>query len=311
MNHPLVSVIIPNYCHSRFLDERITSVLNQTYQNFEIIILDDCSPDNGASKAVIEKYRNNPKVSHIVYNEENSGSTFNQWNKGFSLAKGELIWIAESDDSCGDILLQKLIAEFNADENCVLAFCGSLKIDIEGRPFKHNKPINIPKHWNGIEFIKEYLSLYNIICNASSAVFKKEIAVSIDTVYTHYKGAGDQLFWMEICEQGNVAVVNEQINRFRQHGNNTTSKCNSSGTNFKELKYIHEYLKGKQYFSIKEEKRMRQRIINDILSTHFENNNIKTEIIHLWKPSWIMLTKGYIAYCCRLFKEIIKLIIRY
>jgi glycosyltransferase involved in cell wall biosynthesis len=78
MNKPLVSVIIPNYCHSQFLVQRIESVLNQTYQNFEVIILDDCSPDAGASKAVIEKYRGNPHVSHIVYNEENSGSTFKQ-----------------------------------------------------------------------------------------------------------------------------------------------------------------------------------------------------------------------------------------
>ena len=92
MNKPLVSVIIPNYCHSQFLAQRIESVLNQTYQNFEVIILDDCSPDAGASKAVIEKYRGNPHVSHIVYNEENSGSTFKQWNNGIALSKGEYCW---------------------------------------------------------------------------------------------------------------------------------------------------------------------------------------------------------------------------
>jgi len=55
LSWPLVSVIIPNYNHARFLDERILSILNQTYQNFELIILDDKSTDN--SVEVINKYK--------------------------------------------------------------------------------------------------------------------------------------------------------------------------------------------------------------------------------------------------------------
>ena len=100
MNSPLVSVILPNYNHAKYLDERIQSILNQTYCNFELIILDDCSPDNGASKAVIERYRGNAHISHIIYNERNGGLTFQQWHKGIELARGNLIWIAESDDKC-------------------------------------------------------------------------------------------------------------------------------------------------------------------------------------------------------------------
>ena len=93
---PLVSVIVPNYNHAPYLRQRLDSIFNQTFQDFEVIILDDCSTDN--SKEIIEEYRNRPQVSHVVYNETNSGSPFKQWAKGFDLAQGEYIWIAESDD---------------------------------------------------------------------------------------------------------------------------------------------------------------------------------------------------------------------
>lgn len=98
MNSPLVSVIIPNYCHAPYLEQRITSVLNQTYTNFEVIILDDNSPDN--SVEIINQFKNDEHIKHIVVNEKNSGSTFIQWNRGIELSQGEIIWIAESDDYC-------------------------------------------------------------------------------------------------------------------------------------------------------------------------------------------------------------------
>ena len=63
MKYPLVSVLIPNYCHASYLNERIDSVLAQTYQNFEVIIMDDYSTDN--SREIIEQYRNHPRVREI------------------------------------------------------------------------------------------------------------------------------------------------------------------------------------------------------------------------------------------------------
>ncbi len=74
MNDPFVSVILPNYNHAKYLPQRIESILNQTYQNFELIILDDCSSDN--SREVIERYKDNPRISKIIFNEKNSGSRF-------------------------------------------------------------------------------------------------------------------------------------------------------------------------------------------------------------------------------------------
>lgn len=76
---PTVSVIVPNYCHAPYLEQRIESILQQTFQDFELILLDDCSTDG--SREILERYRNHPKVSGIFYNERNSGSPFKQWKK--------------------------------------------------------------------------------------------------------------------------------------------------------------------------------------------------------------------------------------
>jgi cellulose synthase/poly-beta-1,6-N-acetylglucosamine synthase-like glycosyltransferase len=91
---PKVSVIIPNYNHARYLRQRIESVVGQTYQDFEVILLDDCSTDE--SRSIIDEYARDPRV-RIEFNQKNSGNTFKQWNKGVKLARGEYVWVAESD----------------------------------------------------------------------------------------------------------------------------------------------------------------------------------------------------------------------
>ena len=93
---PKVSVIVPNYNHERFLRQRIDSILAQTFRDFELILLDDCSTDY--SREILREYASDPHVTHAEFNEVNSGSTFKQWNKGVRLAQGKYVWIAESDD---------------------------------------------------------------------------------------------------------------------------------------------------------------------------------------------------------------------
>lgn len=281
--NPLVSVIIPNYCHAQFLDQRITSVLNQTYTNFEVIILDDCSPDNGASKTVIENYRDNPHVTHIVYNETNSGSTFKQWNLGFSLAKGELIWIAESDDYCELTMLEKLVFEFNNNSNLVLAYSPSIKVDING---KNITPWNI--HFrrfvrlNGQEYVRRYLSISNHCNNASAAVFKKNIAIKIDTGYTTMVAGGDYLFWVEIAECGDVAIVNEKLNYFRQHNNKVTPQKTKDGINAKEAYKTFCYIVSHFSISNRRKQFMIDTELYNLSKQTFSNTNIRQELVHLW-----------------------------
>ncbi|MGI4804090.1 MAG: glycosyltransferase family 2 protein, partial [Janthinobacterium lividum] len=121
--NPVVSVIIPNYNHAVFLQERIESVLFQSYRNFEVIILDDASQDT--SKEIIESYRSHPQITQLIYNNENTGNPFLQWKKGFELAKGKYIWIAESDDNCNPLFLETLTSILEKDKSLSIVYTDS------------------------------------------------------------------------------------------------------------------------------------------------------------------------------------------
>lgn len=225
---PKVSVIIPNYNHARFLNQRIDSVLNQSFQDFEVIILDDCSTDN--SREIIEAYREHPKVSHVIFNEQNSGSPFAQWYRGFGVTNGELIWIAESDDYASVDFLEKLIPYINAATG--LAYCDSLEIDEGGKQLGRwsrwqnhfSKNIWVSDFERDGEWLNQnYQSLYNIIPNASSAIFKRSLMpsqVAISEV-VKMKYVGDWYVWRSIFKNTQVYYHHQALNFFRNHPSST------------------------------------------------------------------------------------------
>ena len=84
---PAVSVVVPNFNYARYLPQRIESVLNQTFTDFEVILLDDASTDN--SVEVMRRYaETDNRISRIEVNATNSGSPFLQWERGVRLARG-------------------------------------------------------------------------------------------------------------------------------------------------------------------------------------------------------------------------------
>lgn len=239
----LVSVIVPNYNHESYLKERIDSILNQSYQNFEVIILDDCSTDN--SYEVIELYRDHPKISHIVYNKVNSGSTFKQWNKGVSLAKGNWVWIAESDDTAEKELLQKLITPILLDSSIVLSYCQSNRMDskgiITGDWMSQTNHLKRNYHQDFIEegrlFIKEDLLEKNVLPNASAVLFKKQTFFKVRGADEDIRYNSDWLLWMKILTLGKISYVSDIFNNFRYHENSVIAKSNSDN----RIPFIRKY----------------------------------------------------------------------
>lgn len=220
---PMVSVILPSYNHAPYLKERIDSVLNQAYRDFELIILDDKSPDN--SRTIIEQYRDNPLVSQIVYNEENSGSTFFQWDKGIRLAKGKYIWIAESDDVADPHLLQTLYDNIVAN-NAVLSYCQSYKIDKDSNvygdwsDYTQKYAPELFSHdfaMDGMEFLKKYFLIKNFVPNTSAVLFSKESFLKTGGVEVNVGYITDWLCWQKILTTGKIVFSHQKLNYYRNH----------------------------------------------------------------------------------------------
>src|SRR5689334_4653247 len=231
------SVIIPNYNHAAYLPERIDSVLFQTYRNFEVIILDDCSTDS--SRQIIESYKKHQAVSHIILNQKNSGSPFLQWIRGIQLAKNEWIWIAESDDFADPEFLHEAAKSIQQHGSVGLFYCdgtisesgdksGSKRFsDQKNKIFKTNK-------WDhsysqgGITEINECLKFDNTVNNVSGVVFKKELlAKAVDKLqaFTYY---GDWYCYFRLCLEADIYYCNKPLNMYRKHSKSFLNAPTSS-----------------------------------------------------------------------------------
>lgn len=246
---PFFSVIIPNYNHVRFLRERINSVLNQTYTDFEIILLDDHSSDN--SREIAEEYRPNEKISHIVFNEKNSGSLLTQWNKGIGLATGDWIWIAESDDIADPYFLEECAANISGHPEAGLFYCDSKILDETAQKVtsvfsqRKNSVFDTQK-WNnaycntGINEINEYFKYDNIINNVSAAVFKKESALRVLDPKKQFRYYADWYFFLQLCLLTDICYSPKPLNTYRFH---TGSLLNAETSLLQSKKEYFEILK--------------------------------------------------------------------
>ncbi len=219
---PLVSIIVPNYNHAKFLKKRLDSIFQQIYRDFEVILLDDASTDN--SVEVLTDYANHSKVTHFIVNEKNSESPFKQWKKGIDLARGEYIWIAESDDWADKYFLDKAVHHFDKKEDINLVYGKSVIINGKGNIISiyNYKSIDMPsERWEayfvneGQDEIKEYLYRRNTIPNASAVLMKRAPVLKEVNKITTFRMMGDWILWIKTLISGKVIYDPEMVNYFR------------------------------------------------------------------------------------------------
>lgn len=220
-----VSIIIPNYNHARFLEQRIQSILDQTYQNFEIIYLDDASTDD--SNEIFSKFIPDSRIK-AIYNQTNSGSPFKQWNKGLREVNGKYVWIAESDDYADPSFLETLVRILDNHTNVGVAYCQSYQVD------EQNNVLATLRWWtddlskerwrndfinNGVDECASYLVFKNTIPNASAVLTRRSVFEKIDIANSSLKLCGDWFNWVQLLLQSDLAFSAEALNYFRVHKN--------------------------------------------------------------------------------------------
>jgi glycosyltransferase involved in cell wall biosynthesis len=220
---PRVSIIVPCYNHAPYLERRLSSILNQTYTDFEIILLDDASSDGSAD--ICRQFARRHGCT-FVPNQLNSGSAYKQWNKGLRRAQGQYVWIAESDDFADHRFLEVLVDRLDRNPGCGLAYCQSLKIDEDGTVLGPALPQMYdadPDRWtheftgDGHTECARFLIRDNTICNASAVLFRRELYDAVGGVDENLKLASDWKFWASLLRFSGLAYVAEPLNYFRTH----------------------------------------------------------------------------------------------
>lgn len=221
----LVTVLVPSYNHGRYLRERIDSIMEQTYRAFELVVIDDGSKDN--SDEVLLGLQSKYGFSYYR-NERNSGTPFSAWERIGQLAKGEYIWICESDDIAEPDFLETAVARLENNSSAVMFYANSWIIDesscVVGNTDSYFHDIWKDTRWdqdfsaNGIEELVNYQMRGQTVPNMSSALFKASaFQKAFDPYLKRLRLTGDWLFVGDVLQFGNVEFCAQTLSRFRKH----------------------------------------------------------------------------------------------
>jgi len=221
----LISVIVTNYNHARYLDQRMQSLLNQTYPNLEIIVIDNCSTDN--SREVLAKYKDKPQVK-IVDMEKNIGN-INTSNLGVSMSRGKFFIFSEADDYCDPTQIERLHQAMVGHEQIGAAFCRSYMVDGEGKIFDEDfnyrdrsfkefcsKDTLIPG-----SMARRFFLYSCIIPNFSAVLFRRNFYDLAQGITHRFKTCADWDLWFRMSQLCDFYYLTAPLNYFRRHAQTT------------------------------------------------------------------------------------------
>lgn len=197
----LVSIVMPSYNTGRFIKETIESVLAQTYTNWELIIVDDCSCDN--TDTVVKPFLNDERV-HYLKNEVNSGAAVSR-NRALREANGKWIAFLDSDDLWDPVKLERQVA-FMQENGYHFSYTNYLEIDEASEPNGRfvTGPQRISKQ-----------GMYNYCWMGCLTVMYDAETVGLIQI-EDIKKNNDYAMWLHVCEKADCFLLNETLAKYRK-----------------------------------------------------------------------------------------------
>lgn len=211
-NDKLVSIIIPVYNASHFLEETINSIQEQTYSNWEAIFIDDCSSDN--SYSLIKKYQKEDKRIKLIKNKTNSGAAISR-NNGISKAKGDYLCFLDADDKWHPKKIANQI-KFMQKLNCEFSFTGYQFADEKCNP--NGKIVSMPDKINYQQALK------NTTIWTSTVMFDMGKLTKDDIYMPNIKRGQDTATWWKVLKKIEYAYgLNEVLSYYRRTNNSLSA----------------------------------------------------------------------------------------
>jgi glycosyltransferase involved in cell wall biosynthesis len=211
---PLVSFVVPCYKHGHYLAECVRSILAQTYTSFEVLVMDDCSPDD--TPAIAQSF-SDPRVRH-VRNGQNLGHLRN-YNKGIGLAQGKYVWLINVDDYLlRPYVLERFVTALESHPSAAFVICPAIQVydGLEGPACGSHGAVDAV--FGGSDFL-ERLVIRNQVATPAAMVRKASYdrmgLFELDLPY-----AGDWFQWCRHALYGDVAYLAEPMVCYRYHDSN-------------------------------------------------------------------------------------------
>lgn len=247
MTDPKVTVCIPSHNHAKFLPGAIESILNQSFTDYELLIIDDHSDDD--TRDLVGHYANRDKRIHFKINPINIGMVPN-WNLCLAEAKGEFIKPVFSDDllSSQDAL-QMMAAQLDADPSISLVGSARNLIDSNSRIIRVLAPLEGIGVQPGETVINRCLyEQKNLIGEPTAVLFRRMDAQRGFLPY--YKQIVDLEMWFHLLEKGKFAFINQPLCSFRIHPAQQTEKNANSLTALEDLFHLFNEYMTKPYVTL-------------------------------------------------------------